>query len=91
MMMQGANTELLQQAFTAFVSEYSLLLSVVSGFGILTGILAFIVLFMRFGANGDNPQERAKAAKELIVVGISTGALGSVTFLTWMLYHVVLG
>ena len=91
MMMQGANTELLQQAFTAFVSEYSLLLSVVSGFGILTGILAFIVLFMRIGANGDNPQERAKAAKELIVVGISTGALGSVTFLTWMLYHDVLG
>ena len=76
MMMQGANTELLQQAFTAFVSEYSLLLSVVSGFGILTGILAFIVLFMRIGANGDNPQERAKAAKELIVVGISTGAAG---------------
>ena len=91
MMMQGANTELLQQAFTAFVSEYSLLLSVVSGFGILTGILAFIVLFMRIGANGDNPQERAKAAKELIVVVISTSAVGSVTFLTWMLYHVVLG
>lgn len=91
MMMQGANTELLQQAFTDFVAEYSVLLSVGSGFGILTGILAFIVLFMRIGANGDNPQERAKAAKELIVVGISTAALGSVSFLTWMLYHIILG
>lgn len=63
-------------------NEYWFYIAVFIAFGVLSGILAFIVLFMRLGANSTNPQERSRIMKEMIAVAICTALLGAFTFIT---------
>lgn len=61
--------------------KYWFYLAVFVALGVLTGLLAFIILFIRLGANYTNPQERSRIFKEMIAVASCTAALGSITFI----------
>lgn len=71
----------LQEKVDALWAEYWFYCALFVSIGVLTGLLAFIVLFIRLGANSDNPQERSKVIKEMIAVAGCTAALGSITFI----------
>ncbi|WP_144537282.1 hypothetical protein [Bacillus thuringiensis] len=79
------------EAFNDFMAEYQFHIAGGIGFGVMTGILAFITLFMRLGAHADNPTKRKEITNELLVVGICTGFLGAIP-LVYMLYvYIVAG
>lgn len=61
--------------------KYWFYIAVFVALGVLTGLLAFIVLFIRLGANSTNPQERSRIMKEMIVVASCTAALGGFVFI----------
>lgn len=88
--MIALDTTVLSSGVQAFLTEYQLLINAGTAFGILTGILAFIVLLMQLSANGDNPNERTKILKELFIVGITTALLGSLTFVLQVFYSVTM-
>lgn len=62
-----------------FLIKYKTAVLGVFGIATLTMIGVFIYLFIKLGANGDNPQERKKVIKGIFVAAISTGILGSLT------------
>lgn len=68
-----------------FLMEYQVVIGGILGFGMLTGLLAFIVLLMRLSATGDQPQARAEILKEMLAVGVTTAVIGS--FGTFMLLY----
>lgn len=67
----------MQQALTNLYREFYIFVNGFIAFGLLTGILAFIVLFLQLGSSGNaHPMARAFILRELLVVGISTALLG---------------
>lgn len=76
-----AITQNLQKSIGNLWDHYWFYIAVFIGIGVLTGVLAFIVLFMRLGASGDKPQERSRIFREMIAVAICTSLLGAFTFI----------
>lgn len=68
-------------AFNALYADWRVFLAWLSGIATLTCILAFIVLMIKLGAAGDNPYERRKVMKELMIVLITTALTGSATLI----------
>ncbi|HCL4480240.1 TPA: hypothetical protein N2D99_002328 [Clostridium botulinum] len=73
-------------AMNSFISEYKIHIMGFLGFGIMTGVLAFIVQFMKLGAYSSNPNMRAHIIKEMIIVGITTALLGALPLLVMLFY-----
>ncbi len=71
----------LQKGLSNLWDKYWFYIAVFVSFGVLTGLLAFIILFIRLGANATNPQERSRIFKEMIAVAATTAALGGITFI----------
>ncbi|MFJ8531231.1 hypothetical protein [Bacillus sp. NPDC094106] len=80
-----------KDAFNGFIAEYKIHIAGFIGFGVMTGILAFIVLFMRLGAHADNPTKRKEITNELLVVGICTGLLGAIPLLYMLFVSITTG
>lgn len=80
---QAMNTipEKVGDALNNFYKEYWFYIAVFVAIGVLTGLLAFIVLLIKLGRYGDNPQERSKVIKEMIAVAGTTAALGALNFI----------
>lgn len=74
-------SENLKQALNDFYEEYWFYIAVFIAIGVLTGLLAFIVLLIKLGRYGDNPQERSKVINEMIAVACTTAALGAFNFI----------
>lgn len=60
-----------------------------SGIGSLTSIGLFIINFINLGNSRGNPQARQKAVSGLIVCGIATAGLGSVTLISQLFYNLI--
>ena len=60
-----------------------------SGIGSLTAIACFILNFINLGNSKGNPEGRKKAVNGLIVSGIATAGLGSVTLVTQLFYNMI--
>ena len=60
-----------------------------SGIGSLTSIGLFIINFINLGNSRGNPQARQKAVSGLIICGIATAGLGSVTLVTQLFYNMI--
>lgn len=82
---------MLQVGFSQIMKEYGIWINGIMAFTILTGILAFIVLFIKLAKNGDKPQERSKVLNELFVVGIITSLAGSFTLVLNLFYSIMIG
>lgn len=63
-------------AIQRFYDEYFIFVNGFIAFGMLSGVLAFIVLFVQLGAASTNPHARTFILFEMMMVGISTALLG---------------
>ena len=71
------------------LSEYRTIITFLSAIGSLSMIAFFILNFIALGNSKGNPQERQKAITGLIVSGIATAGLGSVTLITGLFYNML--
>ena len=71
------------------LGEYRVVITFLSGIGSLAMISFFIMNFIALGNSKGNPQARQKAIAGLIVSGIATAGLGSVTLITGLFYNML--
>lgn len=76
----------MEKALTNLYKEYYIFVNGFIAFGMLTGIFAFIVLFMQLAAAGSNPYARAYILREMAVVGITTALLGGFPLMIVLFY-----
>lgn len=76
------------EAWTHVFTKYRLFIVGVSGAATLTLIAIWIWLFVKLGSSASNPMERQKASKSLLLCGIATGLMGSVTTITALVLYV---
>lgn len=81
---------MLHRGLEHFWDEYSVLINVGLAIGVLSGILAFIILLMQLAKDGDKPIVRFKILNELMVVGITTGAIGGFWTILNLFYRIML-
>lgn len=81
---KGAN-----EFFNTSLEQYRKVIVFISGIGTLSMILFFILNFINLGKSRGNPQERQKAVTGLIIAGIATAGLGSVTLITSLFYNML--
>lgn len=80
------NAQTGKNAFNTILTQYRKIISFISGMATLAMIMFFIFNFIQLGASQGNPQERQKAVTGLIISGISTSLLGSITLITGVFY-----
>jgi len=72
-------------ALVALMDQGQLLFNILIGLGILTSTLAFVVNAFKLGQTGE-PKARAEATKNLVIIAITTAALGGFGFI----YNIVI-
>ena len=77
------------QVFNKILTEYRGVVTFISGIGLVSMIMFFIFNLIALGNSKGNPQERQKAITGLIVSGIATAGLGSVTLITTLFYNMI--
>jgi hypothetical protein len=76
----------MEKALTNLYKEYYIFVNGFIAFGLLTGVLAFIVLFLQLAQVGSNPYARIFILREMLVVGISTALLGGFPLMIVLYY-----
>lgn len=76
----------MEKALTNLYKEYYIFVNGFIAFGLLTGVLAFIVLFLQLAQVGSNPYARIFILREMMVVGVSTALLGGFPLLIVLYY-----
>lgn len=71
------------------LSKYRTFIIFLTGIGAFSMILFFIFNFVTLAGSRGNPQVRQKAIHGLIVTGIATAGLGSVTLITTLFYNMI--
>lgn len=77
------------KVFNKILTEYRGIVTFISGIGLVSMIMFFIFNLIALGNSKGNPQERQKAITGLIVSGIATAGLGSVTLITTLFYNMM--
>lgn len=83
----GMNSTNSASAINGLIKKYRTIVVAVSGIGTVSMILFAIVLFVKLGKCGDNPQEKSKVVSGLITAGIATAGLGSVTVIVGFFFN----
>lgn len=76
-------------AWNQIFESISLIITGISGLGVLACVLAFIIQIMKLGAAAGNPSERERALSGLLWTGIGTAGLGSVTIIFAFAYSLI--
>lgn len=84
-----ANKGQKKQVLNRILTEYRGIVTFISGIGTLSMIMFFVMNLIALGNSKGNPQERQKAIHGLIVTGIATAGLGSVTLITTLFYNMI--
>ena len=71
------------------LTEYRGVVVFISGIAMISMIMFFIFNFIELGNSKGNPQARQKAINGLIISGIATAGLGSVTLITQLFYNMI--
>lgn len=87
--LDAAKTKNSDNAWNHFFSKYKGFIVGISGIGTLTMIILFVMNFMKLGATSGNPQERQKVLTGLIITGLATAGLGSVTTFVTLFYYIL--
>lgn len=82
----GSSKESSITAWQEFLSKYRNLVILLAAIAALTMVVLFIIGFIRLGASAGNPNARSEAIKGIIVTGIATALLGSVSLITYLSY-----
>lgn len=64
-------------AWEAFFTQWKTFIAFIAGLGALTSVLVFIFLMLKLGKSGDNPMERSKIMRDLMICLLVTALLGS--------------
>lgn len=75
------------ETFGNILTQYRGVVTFISGIALISMIMFFIFNLIALGNSKGNPQERQKAIQGLIVSGIATAGLGSVTLITTLFYN----
>lgn len=78
-----------EDVYSKALSEFRTAVIFISGIGTVCMILFFILNFINLGKSQGNPQERQKAISGLIITGIATAGLGSVTLIASLFYKML--
>lgn len=76
------------EAWNHVFKKYRVFIVGVSGAATLTLIAIWIWLFVKLAGSASNPMERQKASKSLLLCGIATALMGSVTTVTALILYV---
>ena len=76
-------------ALNKILKEYRGIVVFISGIALISMIMFFIFNFIELGNSRGNPQARQKAVHGLIVSGIATAGLGSVTLIVQLFYNMI--
>ena len=79
------------KAFNKVLTEYRGVVTFISAIAMISMIMFFIFNLIALGNSKGNPQERQKAITGLIVSGIATAGLGSVTLITSLFFNLIKG
>ena len=71
------------------LKEYRGIIVFISGIAMLSMIMFFILNFIELGNSRGNPQARQKAINGLIISGVATAGLGSVTLIVQLFYNMI--
>lgn len=85
--MGGLNNADKDNFFNTVLTEYRGIVMFISGIGTISMILFFILNFINLGKSQGNPQERQKAISGLIISGIASAGLGSVTMIVALFFN----
>ena len=72
-----------------FLSSYRDIIVFLSGIALFSMILFFILNFIALSNSKGNPQDRKKAINGIIITGIATAGLGSVTLISTLFYNMI--
>lgn len=75
-------------AWTDFITKYRNFIVGVSGVGMVSMILFFMMNLLKLGATAGNPSERQKVLTGLIWSGVAAAGLGSVTTFVGFFYGI---
>lgn len=76
------------EAWKELLGEYRILLAGISGLGVLTSILVFIIHAMQLASNSDNPAKRSYCIRGIAISGIVTALLGGLTLVLTIFYGI---
>jgi|HigsolmetaAR206D_1030411.scaffolds.fasta_scaffold00003_115 heme/copper-type cytochrome/quinol oxidase subunit 2 len=71
----------LKKSLANLWDKYWFYIAIFITFGVLTGLLAFIILFVRLARHATNPQERSRIFHEMMAVAATTAALGAINLI----------
>lgn len=78
-----------EDALNKVLTEYRTIVTFISAIGTISMIMFFIFNFIQLGKSQGNPQERQKAITGLIMSGLASAGLGSVTLITSLFYKML--
>ena len=81
----GYNTQ--NDAFSHIINRYKVIITFFSAIAAITMAGIFIWTFMKLGATSGNPMERQKCITGLIISGIATALLGSISLVVGLFYN----
>ena len=86
---EGKSLKTKKETLNNVLTEVRTVVVFLTGIGSLTVIGCFILNFINLSNSRGNPEARKKAVNGLIVCGIATAGLGSVTLITQLFYNMI--
>lgn len=77
------------RAWNRVFSKYKGFIVGCSGLGAITCMLAFVMFFIKMGANSMNPGERSKTLTMLLFTGAGAAGLGAVTLIFGFFWNII--
>lgn len=84
----SANTRL-PNAWQAIIDEYRVILAGISGMGLLTAILVFIINMVKLGNAPNHPKQRREFMLNIVACLVTTALLGATTLILTIFYSVI--
>lgn len=76
-------------AWNLIYEKYRMFIVGIAGGGAITCVLAFVLFFIKMGANAGNPGERSKTLTMLLFTGAGAAGLGAVTIIFGIFWNIV--
>ena len=76
-------------AWNQIFESLSLVITGITGIGVLACVMAFVIQIIKLGAAAGNPSERERALSGLLWTGIGTAGLGAVTIIFGFAYSLI--
>lgn len=83
----NSNPKKKREAVNNFFKKFKFFVVAVTGFAALFMVVIFIWLLLKLGASSGNPMERHQIIKGILLSGLATAGLGSITLLVALFFN----